>query len=302
MGVVISSVATVRPDRVLGHGARRLADRAARRCLDLGGATPDEVDLLVNAGVYRERGLGEPALAALIQEDVHANAGRPEEHEHGTFSFDIDNGACGVLTAVHLIAGFLSSGAIDRGLVVTSDSAPGPTHTRWMPYDEAGGAMLLERDADVEGFSDVRLVTFPEYEHLLEGYWTWEPRRTHRPGGPDGRNRLVVQERPGFRVRAAECAVTVAGALLADNGLTGEDVDLLVATPEDGYADAVAAGLGIATTRTMHLGEQVNRMHTAQPVAAVAAAMRTGQWEDAHTVLFACAGSGITIAAALYRH
>ena len=302
MGVVISSVATVRPDRLLGHGARRLGDNAARRCLAAGGVTPDEVDLLVNTGVYRERGLGEPALAALIQDDVEANVGRPDEHVHGTFSFDIDNGACGVLTAIHLAAGFLTSGTIERGLVVTSDSGPGPTHARWLPYDEAGGAVLLERDADVEGFSDVRLVTFPEYEHLLEGYWTWEPHRPRRPGAPSGRNRLVVEERPGFRQRAAECAVDVAGKLLADAGITGADVDLLIATPETTYADLVAEGLGIDPTRTMHLGEQVNRMHTAQPVAAVAAAMRTGQWADARTVLFACAGSGITIATALYRH
>ncbi|HET7309780.1 MAG TPA: 3-oxoacyl-[acyl-carrier-protein] synthase III C-terminal domain-containing protein [Mycobacteriales bacterium] len=301
MGVVIRSVGVSRPGRLVGHGARRLADAAARSCLSDADVGPDDVDLLVNAGVYRERGLGEPALAALIQEDVEANVGHPDRHAHGTFSFDIDNAACGVLTAVHIARSFLLSGAIRRALVVTSDSGPGPRHARWMPYDEGGGAVLLERDDGVEGFTDLRFATFPEYAALMQGYWTWEPRSGRRPGGPPGRNRLVVEEHDGFRARAAECAIETAGKMFADAGVTADEIDLLVATPEAGFGDAVAVGLGVTETRVMHLGEQTNRLHTAQPVAAVAAAMRTGRWEEAGTVLFVSAGAGITIACALYR-
>ena len=302
MGVVIRSVGVSRPGHVVGHGARRLADAAARSCLADAGADPDDVDLLVNAGVYRERGLGEPALAALIQEDVEANVGHPDRHAHGTFSFDIANGVCGVLTAVHVIRGLLLSGAIRRALVVTSDSGPGPVHAHWLPYDEGGGALLLERDDEAEGFSNIRFATFPEYADLMQGYWTWQSRPAHRPGAPSGRNRLVVEERSGFRDRAVECAVDTVGKMLADAGATADQIDLLVATPEAGFGDAVAAGLGIGASRVMHLGEQTNRLHTAQPVAAVAAAMRSGQWAEARTILFVSAGAGITIATALYRH
>lgn len=302
MGVVIRSIGLSHPGHVVGHGARRLADAAARECLSGAGVDADDVDLLVNSGVYRERGLGEPALAALVQEDVDANVGHPDRHAHGTFSFDVDNGACGVLTAVHISRGLLLSGAIRRALVVTSDSGPGPLHARWMPYDEGGGALLLERDDQVEGFSAVRFATFPEYAGLLQGYWTWERRVSHRPGGPAGRNRLVVEERPGYRDRAAECAVETVGKMLADGGVTGSDIDLVVATPEAGFGDTVAAGIGIPVARVLHLGEQTNRLHTAQPVAAIAAAMRTGRWQDARTILFVSAGAGITITAAVYRH
>ena len=34
------------------------------------------MDMLINAGVYREDSMGEPALAALVQEDIGANLGR----------------------------------------------------------------------------------------------------------------------------------------------------------------------------------------------------------------------------------
>ena len=68
-----------------GHGrrkasARHLADAAARACLTNAGKEPGDVDLLINAGVYREDNMGEPALAALIQEDIGATwASRPSE-------------------------------------------------------------------------------------------------------------------------------------------------------------------------------------------------------------------------------
>ena len=35
------------------------------------------MDLLINAGIYRDRNLGEPALAAMIQQDIGAHPEDP---------------------------------------------------------------------------------------------------------------------------------------------------------------------------------------------------------------------------------
>ena len=61
--------------------------------------------MLINAGIYREDSMGEPALAALIQEDIGANLGQPPIGGHGTFSFDLLNGTCGVITAIQIRVG-----------------------------------------------------------------------------------------------------------------------------------------------------------------------------------------------------
>jgi 3-oxoacyl-[acyl-carrier-protein] synthase III len=98
----------------------RLADAAARECLARAGREASDVDLLINAGVYREDNMGEPALAALVQEDIGANLGHPADGGHGTFSFDLANGACGVISAMHLQAGLLRSGVIRLGLIVAA--------------------------------------------------------------------------------------------------------------------------------------------------------------------------------------
>jgi 3-oxoacyl-[acyl-carrier-protein] synthase-3 len=300
MGVVITGTGVSRPTGAASHGARRLADAAARRALEDAGTPANDVDMLVNAGVYRERGLGEPALAALIQEDVDANP-LPREDAHGTFSFDVDNGACGFLTAVGVLRGFLLAGAIDVGMAVVSDSPPGPLQTRGFPYAETGGAAVLGRDDDSEGFVDLRFETFPEYAGMLEGVWEWRQHRRMRPGAAPGVNRLAVLERPAFRSRAVDCAYDVTRGFLDAAGVAARDVDLLVATPEPRFADPLAIRLGIDETRVVHVGEQLGRAHTAAPVAAIDVARRAGRWQQARTVLVVCAGSGITIATALYR-
>jgi 3-oxoacyl-[acyl-carrier-protein] synthase-3 len=87
--------------------------------------TTGDIGLLLNAGLYRERILGEPALAALLQADVGANPEDPHGAGHGTFSFDVANGACGPLTALHIADGFLRAGTVEHALVVASDVDPG---------------------------------------------------------------------------------------------------------------------------------------------------------------------------------
>ena len=147
--------------------ARRLADAAARECLARARRKAGDVDLLINAGVYREDSMGEPALAALVQEDIGANLGHPADGGHGTFSFDLANGACGVISAIHLQAGLLRSGVIRLGLIVTADVDPSQDRSGSALVRPTGGALLLGWDDGIAGFTDFHAETFPEYEGLL---------------------------------------------------------------------------------------------------------------------------------------
>jgi 3-oxoacyl-[acyl-carrier-protein] synthase-3 len=296
MGAVIRAATTAQPGRwPLTHGARRLADAAAQSCLRQAGATPADLDLLVNVGVFRERGLGEPALAALIQEDIGAT------DRTGTFSFDLDDAACGVLTAADVIRGFLTSGAARLGMVVASDSGPDPLHTRHVPHTEYGGALLLGWDETVPGLVLHRSRTFPEFEGLAQSVWSWQDGGHLRAPSPTGRNTLLVKEKPGYHARAADCAVEVVREVLAEQRLTAADLDLLVATHGPGFADEVADRIGLPHGRVAHVAEDAATAHTAEPVAAIATAMRQGRWQTARTVLLVAAGAGISVGVSLYQ-
>src|SRR6476646_11735023 len=121
MGTVIEQIALTDGGWRTHHSALRLAVNAAKHCLREAGRNADDVDLLVNAGIYRDRNIAEPALAAMIQQDIGANPEDPHADTHGTFSFDICNGTCGVLSALQIVDGFLRSHAIDCALIVASD-------------------------------------------------------------------------------------------------------------------------------------------------------------------------------------
>lgn len=288
------------------RSARRLADAAATRCLRRAGRSPGELDLLVNVGNYRDRNLAEPALVALVQEDVHANPGHPPvPGRHGTFSFDVGNGGCGPLTALHLVRGFVESGAVELGMVVASDSPPHRRDRRRFPYQAGGGALLVRRVDDGAGFEAFRFATFPEYADLCDGRLVWRPSRPRPRNGRiphrAGEHVLQVDLRPGYAKRACGCAAEVAADLLCSSGTAVRDVDLLVATHGPGFADALAGRLGIDQARVAHVPTELERSHTVESAAAVDAAMRSGAWERSATVLFVAAGAGITVGAALYR-
>jgi 3-oxoacyl-[acyl-carrier-protein] synthase-3 len=146
MGAHIEAVRALTSRGLRRPTARGLADAAARSCFASAGRDAGDVDMLINTGIYREDNMGEPALAALIQEDIGANLGQPPLGGRGTFSFDLLNGTCGVISAIQLESGLLRSGVIRLGAIVTSDVGPKLKDSGSAPFRAAGGAMLLAWD------------------------------------------------------------------------------------------------------------------------------------------------------------
>jgi 3-oxoacyl-[acyl-carrier-protein] synthase-3 len=295
MGTVIEATATATADRP--PGALKLADAAARSCLERANRSADEVDLLINAGVYEDKSISEPAIASLIQEDIGAN---PEQHAgagHGTFSFDVRNGACGLLTGIHLVDGLLASGTVELGMVVASDVDPDPGVSEGFVFPAAGGAVLLSADDARPGFSSFEFETFPEFADLFQGYMEWQEEGRGRETD-HGRNILTVEIAESYATRAVDCAESTARQLSAANGFDLSQLDLLVATASvPGFADALAKRLGVSADRVASPSADLAGAHTAAP----ALALESVRLEGVGTALFVSTGAGITVVAALYR-
>lgn len=287
MPSVLESIAVVAGGR-WRRSARRLAGVAARRALRQAGLRPDDVDLLVDAGLYHDRLLGEPALAALIQEDIGANPEDPHPGGHGTFSFDVANGACGMLTGLRVADGFLQAGSIDHALVVASDADPGHGMAPAFPFAPVGAALVCGRRAGTGGIAGFRFAT-------------------GSPAGPtptatvafDGRcNRLTVTRPPGADAAAGALAGEVASGLLAEHDLTPGDLDLVAANPlSAGFLGVLADRLGLPPDR-------VGRPRDGRPAhtAGLAVALQEaapGLHLGGRTVLLVSGGAGPTAAAAL---
>ena len=294
MGTIIEAAATATESAL---GAIQLAGAAARFCLKRADRTPGELDLLVNAGVYLDNNISEPAIAALIQEDIGANLRQHPGGGPGTFSFDVRNGACGLLTGIYLADGLLASGTIRTGMVVAADADPDPGISEGFVFPAVGGAVLLSADDQRAGFTAFRFATFPEFAGLFQSEVSWHQAASDGPGHP-GRNILTVEVADSYAARAAQCAESTTRDLAAASELDLGDVGLLVATASvPGFVGALAKRLGISAGRVASLPGSLAGAHTAAP----AAALEPADLATAGTTVFVSAGAGITVVAALYR-
>jgi len=291
VGTTLESVAVVVGGR--GDGARHLADAAIEACLDSAGIAPKDVDLLINCGIYRDGNLGEPALAALIQEDVGANLGHPPVGGHGTFSFDLAAGACGPVTAMQIIDGFVRSGVVQRGLVVASDADPGSHLARDFPFRPVGGAALLRATSGPRGFTAFTAQLFPEHAGDLRAHVRWEPRQRHAPWTPPGQNVLVVERAPDFAAHAVACAGAAIRRTLDQLGLGPEDLAVVITPDAGGLGASVVAELG---RPGVIAGEGA---HTAGVLAALARAEDDGHLDEGRA-LVVTASAGLHVSCALH--
>ena len=294
MGTIIEAAATATESSL---GAVQLAGTAARFCLKRACRAPDELGLLINAGVYLDNNISEPAIAALIQDDIGANLWQLPGRGPGTFSFDVRNGACGLLTGIYLADGLLASETVTTAMVVAADADPEPGISAGFGFPAVGGAILLSSDNQRTGFTAFRFATFPEFAGLFQSEVSWHP---GAPGGAGhaGRNILTITVADTYATQAAKCAESTTRELAAASALDLGDIGLLVATaPVPGFADALAKRLGIPAGRAASLPASLAGAHTAAP----AVALEPADLAAAGTTVFVCAGAGITVVAALYR-
>jgi 3-oxoacyl-[acyl-carrier-protein] synthase-3 len=288
MGTIIERLDVTSGGWRTRHSALRLAVTAAKTCLQRAGREADDVDLLVNAGIYRDRNLGEPAFAALIQEDIGANVEDPHAGGHGTFSFDIANGTCGVLTALQIIDGFLRSHTIDCALVVASDADPGQGMSEHFPFSPVGAALLCSWNGDGDGLGQFHWVNFPDDGENFRA----------TVGLGDARNVLRFNGSNAKEQRFAAAGAVAARGCLVKSSLGLDDVDVIVAAPPlREYRAALAAELGVPLERIIVAGDE--RTHTASLVAALHRV--AGDLPAGARVLLIATGAGITAGAALYR-
>ncbi|WP_406815388.1 3-oxoacyl-ACP synthase [Mycobacterium sp. M23085] len=291
MGTIIDRVAIAHPRWRSRHSALHLAVAAGKDCLQGAGRNPHELDLVVNAGIYRDRNLGEPALAALIQDDIGANPEDPHTGAHGTFSFDVANGACGVLTALQIVDGFLRSGAVQLALIVASDADPGHGMSEHFPFSAAGAALLCRWTDENYGLSPVSWSNAEDLTPEVQSF-------AATVGFADSRNVLRFDQSGDVDERFAVAAASAVCTCLEAQSAQLADVDVIVAAPACyGYRTMLSERLGVPVDKIFVAEDQ--HMHTAALPAAFDRKAETLPFGT--QMLFVVAGAGTTGGAALYR-
>ncbi|CAM4263217.1 hypothetical protein NONI108955_17590 [Nocardia ninae] len=270
---------------------------AAKQSLERAGVRPDQVGVLINAGVFRDSNTVEPAVSALIQKAAGIGLEYAKDDPR-TFSFDLMNGATGVLNAVQVATAILATGSAEHVLIVAGDGHPSMTRsaaTDDFPYATSGAALLLEHTDEPDGFGRVHTVN-GDGTPAVEAYVDTATM------GTVGRGLMTVDREPGFADRLLSVATEAARAALADAGhsdLAG--TALIASTPSPDFPARLAEALGIDqdSVRTPDLTD--GDPHTASLPQAYDRAVISDTLRDFTHVLFVAAGAGPSAAAVLYR-
>ncbi|MEV6768944.1 hypothetical protein AB0N05_10000 [Nocardia sp. NPDC051030] len=261
-----------------------LATRAGRKCLEQAGVSPDQIGLVINAGVFRDNNIAEPAVAALLQKRLEIGL----EYQTGrvpAFSFDLLNGATGVVHALMAAQSFTSLGDLEYALVLAGDTHPSLRRdVEDFPYSATGAALLVSASAAAGGFG--RLYTSAARDTVTADAWA-----DLEAAGLEGRSAVTVRTGHGDPLAASEAVVRacLAGEHLDSRDFAIGDAIVLAPAPVPGFRERLAYRLGVPSTAIAGVDPAVGDPYTAAPVHAYVGAGELGLLENARTVIFLAA-------------
>jgi 3-oxoacyl-[acyl-carrier-protein] synthase-3 len=275
------------------RGSFDMEIKAAKDCLKSAKLDPSLLGILINAGIYRDRNIGEPAIATFIQRAIGAN--EVVTGDRSTFSFDLTNGGCGMLTGMMVVDGFLQSGTIDHGMVVTADTDPVPGESLGYNFTPAAAAILLSRGEEGCGFLHFRTETEARFIDDMKGTLEW--RQHKRKMG----NILVMSQAEGYAKECAQYALETLDAFLKETSLKMKDIDLIIPSQSPvGFLGELKKKKGMEE-KLIDVTDKLENVHTAGIGFALERAMSSGRFGAAKNCLFLTVGAGITTSLALYR-
>lgn len=286
MTIQILQTGVSQPDNDIGYIAH--ATSAAKACLAKSTVGTDEIDLLINVGNYRDDNMCEPSIAVLIQHALGINLNPlTQPVKAHTFSFDLMNGACGMLNALQVANAILSTKDGKYALLISGDAHPsGQAHADF-PIQHAGAAVLLER-SESNGFSTFSFQTTESFEGRT-GFLDLD---VH---GIESRHSIIT-EGAIDSTRALDFAHRVILDYIQQQGINPAATELLIAHPDDSFQTRLSSKLKMnlhtaswnatGDTHTASLGFALDRLQNAN---------------TAEDVLCVVIGTGITVGCALHR-
>ena len=286
----IESLGVSLPRRTLfSKGSLSHAVAAGRDCLKASRYNPSDVRLLINAGVHRDGHVCEPAIAAYIQHRLGLNI---EFQGRRTLAFDLLNGGCGLLNAMHVISSMLAAGEIDVGMAISSeansDRKPDPSY----PYPASGAAAILDVSPKKNlGFGAFSFHTDEQQADLFASRVSLTVKH----------GKLTLSRHADLEAAYLEGAGHAVSNVLEQDKLRLLDVDWVVpAQISADFLKRLPDAIGIARDRVVDLSASLPDTHSTSFLLALQHTMTTAGLAPGKKVLFLACGSGVTVGAATY--
>jgi len=297
MGTKIEMVASSKPIfNLFRKRAINLIASASKKCLKKAGANPNFINMLVYTGIYRDEHIAEPAIASLIQKKIGANP--LSQNGNSTFSFDLNNGGCGLVSGMQLVEGFIQSGKIHQGMIVTGDAEPFRNLSKSFTYVPAAAAIILSATNNGSGFMSFKTFTFPQHKDSFESHISWESWK--KKGRM--RNVLLMNKKENYLDLCVQCTMLSLKDFLKEAKLHLDDIDLILPSQSPkGLISKLKDQIDMAD-RIIEVENNGGELHTAGPAIALEKVWNNGRFKQSRNILFLTVGSGITTALALYKN
>jgi 3-oxoacyl-[acyl-carrier-protein] synthase-3 len=258
---------------------------AAARALELAGADPASIDLLIVATVTSDMAF--PSAGALIADKL----GMPD-----AAAYDLSAGCTGFVYAIAQAHGMLAAGLARRALVVGGDVLSKildwTDRSTLVLFGDGAGAVVMER-TDTGGFLGFELGADGG-----GGANLWLPGSGSRKF-EDPEKFVKMNGREVFKF-ATRVMVTSAEAILEECGKTVEDVDVYVPHQANvRIIDHAARKLGIPEEKIVVNVDRYGNTSSGSIPLALADAADDGRLEPGKLVLLTGMGAGLTWGSAL---
>jgi len=274
------------------------AYNAAEDCITKAAVDKNEIDIIINTGIFRDFNLFEPSVAILIQKKLGISSGYSEKKH--TLSFDLMNGACGLLYASQAIDTIFRNSDMRKALIVSSDSHPSNRKVDEFPYSHAGAAMLLEWDEDKDkGFRDFQFRTGEKEFKGVESYMDT------RANGANGRESMSVHVDDNYSDRLISFTVESIMKYIESAGLKNKDMEtikLLTTQPTEDFNKAVTESIGIKENPADNIFRKYGDAHSSSLNIAYHEAYNNGMIKENDKIILSASSAGLTAGTVLYNN
>ena len=271
-----------------------LAVHASRRALEAAGLSPRDLDLILVSTVTPDTPF--PATACVVQEKLRARK---------AVAFDISAACSGFIYALAVADHFLTRGTYRNALVVGAEIFSRiinwKDRSTCVLFGDGAGAAVLIPSRGRRGLLSTHLHADGSHAKLL--YVPAGGSRIPPSQESVAKNLHTVHMRGNetFKVAVRALAQAVQEAL-SHNGLTGEDVDLLIPHQANiRIIRATAKRLGLPMSKVFVNLDRYGNTSAASIPIALDEAVRQGRVHPNDLILFEAFGGGLTWASAVLR-
>ena len=271
-----------------------LGSSAARRALDMAGLSADQLDTIVVATVTADHLF--PSAACMIQKEIAAN---------NAAGFDLSAGCSGFIYALEQANNSIRLGQSTNVLVVGAERLSSVVNWKdrgtCVLLGDGAGAVVLQGRTDTGGILSTHIKSdgrFWDLLHSIEGN-DYLPETLR-----DTATKPYILTMEGNRLfkQAVGSMANIAGQALAQNGLTRNDIDLVVPHQANlRILQAVADKLNMSMDKFFTNLHKYGNTSSASIPLALDEAHRSGRIKEGDHILLVSFGAGLTWGAAVLR-